>query len=413
MPKEIIRSMTLGEISAVDRPAQAPALKAIIKMQEKLGKEKVIGKSVKLTTEHLKHQHGVDTIGWEDEYLQGGTTTYAISEGDDEPHAHPWVRDENGGLVIGVALGHKHDIADLNKTAQEKLNGEKLMASKIKKSLLASAALVAGAIAKFDDTPDWGEAEAIDIAKAASEHNVEGLLPTTGAFAKAADMSNNDDEEAGKKKKLADLDAKVKKMEALADLTSVEKAHYDTLDDAGQSAFLKSDKDARSTAMEKAAGPDPVVFTTNDGTEIRKSDGSAVLAMAKRLDAKDIELAKAQVANRDIAIEKKAAEYSNLPGDIDVRKGLFGAIEDIEDEAIRKGAYAIMKAADNALDGDYTPSGAISKSDAKGAEDKLNALAKDYAKSNSVDFAKAYREVTKTEEGRDLYNEMRLGELAD
>lgn len=410
MGKRILKEIVINEISAVDKPAQKGALATIMKRNGPKDKKAPFSKSVKMTTAHNGHQHIVDTTGYDGEYLHGGTTDWSRAEGEEMGHNPPWLRDENGGVVIGEALGHIHSIADVNKSAQETFNGEKVMASRIKKSLLATAALTALAIQKFDDTADWGVEEASDIRKSAVDHNIEGLLPDTGLLSKAAD-NDDDDEEAGKKKKMAEMDEKLKKMEAIANLSTVEKAHYDALDETGQNKFLKADKSDRSGMIEKASGDDPVVFTALDGTEFRKSDDIRVVELAKRLDQKEQELAKAAVQTRDRNIEKRSDEFSNLPGKSEIKKGMIGAIEDIEDADIRKGVYEILKAADNALDSDFTPSGAISKSDAKGAEQKLNDLAKSYAKDHKVDFAKAYREITKTDDGRALYNQMRLGEF--
>ena len=70
----------------------------------------------------------------------------------------------------------------------------------------------------------------------------------------------------------------------------------------------------------------------------------------------------------------------------------------------------MLRAADTALSDDFTPSGAISKADARDADEQLNDLAKAHAKHNDVTFEKAYATVVQTSRGRDLYNKSRTAE---
>jgi len=404
MGKQIIRSMTLDEISAVDEPAQKPARKAIIKSR---GGE-VIVKTVKMTTAVDGHQHIVDQHDWEGNYLDGGQTSW-VSGSPGEEHSHPWTRDENGRVVIGESLGHMHDIEEISKSTQQTPNGETAMASKIKKSLLASAALTLAAITKFDTESSWGDAEAIDIVKAAQTHDVVGAL--TGDLAKTLEKMNDEEEEDENKKKMADLEKSVATLTAVNSLNAINKAHYDSLpDDDAKAAFLKADEDKRASLISKAKDGDPVVYTAINGDEFRKSDDPRMVKMARDRDNEREELAKAKVAALDARIEKRSAEFDKLPGSEDVRKGIMRAFEGIEDEDIRKGAYAALKAGNDALGGDFAPSGAISKSDAKGYEDQLNDLAKNHAKAEGVSFEKAYVAVTQSGPGRDLYNKVRMAE---
>lgn len=401
MPKKrILDIIKIDEISAVDKPAQPGALNAIMKRHDPK-KPGVIGKNVKMTTAHDGHQHIIDLVGWEGEHLYGGMTSWVQAEGDEEGHSHPWSYDSKGGVVIGEALGHKHDIADLKKTSD--FNGDKSMA--IKKSLLASAASVATLITKFDSESASDE-DAAAIRKAAIDLDIGGLLPTDGPLAKMADDEDDDD---AKKKDLEDLKKSLEDAQAVIALNSVQKAHYDALGDDDKAAFLKMDASGRETEISKAKEDNPVIYKSLDGLEFRKSDDDRLVAMAKSNDAKAKDLAKSQADARDARIEKRTAEFDQLPGKTEVKKSLVGAIMDIEDADLRKGAFQILKAANSANDGDFERAGALSKADVADADSKLEKMAKSYANEHAVPYAQAYMAVTKSGEGAKLYKAVRTG----
>ena len=403
--KRILEVIKIDEISAVDKPAQPGALNAIMKRQDP-DKPRIIGKNVKMTTAEDGHQHIIDLVGWEGEHLYGGMTSWVQADGDQEAHSHPWSYDSKGGLVIGEALGHKHDIADLKKSSES--NGDKSMA--IKKSLLTSAASVATLITKFDGATASDE-DAAAIRKAALDLNIGGLLPSEGPLAKMGDDEEDDDdmEKEKMKDKMKDLKKSLSDAHSIISLTSVEKSHYDGLNDDGKSAFLKMDASDRETAISKANDADPVIYKSLDGMEFRKSDDDRMVQMAKSNDRKSKDLAKAQAAARDSDIEKREAELDQLPGKSDVKKGLIGAILDIEDADIRKGAFAILKAANSANDDDFKRAGTLSKADVADADSKLEKMAKAHAAENSVPYAQAYMAVTKSGEGAKLYKALRTG----
>ena len=408
MAKRILKEIIIDEISAVDKPAQPGALASIMKRHDPK-KRAVIGKNVKMTTAHDGHQHTIDITGWDGEHLYGGHTSYGTSDGDETGHSHPWIYDKSGGLVIGEALGHKHEIAEMNKSGDKKLTGEPKMAKRILKSALASALLCSAAITKFDaDTAH--EDDAAMIRKAALDLNIGGLLPTDGPLAKMGDKEEDEDDEA---KKMKDAE-KLKKFEAIAGLNGVQKSHYDSLgDDDARTEFLKMSSDDRAGEISKASENDPVIYKSLDGLSFRKSDDDRLVAMAKSNDAKTKDIAKAQADARDAKIEKRAAEFDQLPGKTDVKKALIGAIEDIEDKEVRKGVYQILKAANDAGNADFEPKGAMTKADVADVDVKLEKMVKAHASDNNVPYATAYMAVTKSGEGAKLYKSLRSGASAE
>lgn len=106
----------------------------------------------------------------------------------------------------------------------------------------------------------------------------------------------------------------------------------------------------------------------------------------------------AEFAKRDAEITKKAQE--TLPNfDIDVAKSLMGL--DLDEKVLQA-----LIAADAAFDAAMTEKGDTSTEDMTNPSDKMNELAKAYQKDKGVTFAKAYAEITKTDEGKALLKEI-------
>jgi hypothetical protein len=66
----------------------------------------------KLTTVAAGHQHLVDTCGWDRQQRYSGETSFAMSEGADCAHSHPWTMGMDGTITIGEADGHGHAVID-------------------------------------------------------------------------------------------------------------------------------------------------------------------------------------------------------------------------------------------------------------------------------------------------------------
>lgn len=66
----------------------------------------------RLTTVAVGHQHLVDTCGWDGQQRTGGETSFAMSEGADCAHSHPWTMGLDGTITIGEAAGHMHAVID-------------------------------------------------------------------------------------------------------------------------------------------------------------------------------------------------------------------------------------------------------------------------------------------------------------
>ena len=369
--KNIMRAFKMTEISGVDSPAQKGARVLIMKRMDdeyEMGpdgkkrkkKKPMMGKGYDnlfdvLTNEVNGHQHGIKVYMDGDEGMRI-RVDYATGDGEEHSHDHPVVRSAAGSFTFGVVNGHTHtiDTAALN---------EKLLSTMTKgedKTML-------------DKTPTAEE------------------LQTQLTTEKAAH-------------------AKANKIIALS---ADERAHFEKLDDTGKDTFLAKSLDDRKTeinlAKSQAADADPVVYKTLEGIEIRKSAGDTVIALAKSNDDKERRIVKLTVERDSQVLEKRAqTELPNMGGDVKDRGALLKSVDGIEDETTRKSVMALLKGADASMSKMYKQIGVGGEADlteSSEAEDKLEKLAKQHAEKNDVSFAKAYKAVLNTTEGKDLYNQ--------
>lgn len=133
----------------------------------------------------------------------------------------------------------------------------------------------------------------------------------------------------------------------------------------------------------KDAEPD---FIEVDGEQINKADVPA--AILKRLEAAEIE-------KREAEIKKKADEtLPNFKSEVAVTLMKFDLDED---------TLAALKALDELLGEQMEEFGKKDvEADMADPQDKLNALAKQYAEEHEMTFAKAYSQVVKTDAGKEL-----------
>ena len=191
-------------------------------------------------------------------------------------------------------------------------------------------------------------------------------------------------------------------------LKSEERTHFDSLDENAQKTFLAKSADARISEIEakarQAQDADPVVYTTIDGVEIRKSTGEAFIAMAKSNDIIRQENAALREQREQDALEKRAeTELSHVPGDLSVRAAILKAIDGIADSEKKDAAMNSLKAQNEAMAKAFETHGHAGQPEPGSAEDQLDRLAQDHAKEKGMSEATAYVEVLKSTEGKKLY----------
>ena len=233
-----------------------------------------------------------------------GHTSFDMADGDMESHSHEWIRRDDGSIVILMAAGHTHEVAEMIMLPME--------------------------------------AEMIANADFVGKKGGKEKQMTTG---KTAEELSADIEKLTKQ--LDDLQAENSVYKAEAVFSDAERDYYKDLDDEAKKAFREATPEARLAQIKKRDDEDPVIFKSADGTEYRKSDDPRLIELAKREDAREAEFKKMRDEAEDNRIEKFVGEHlQHHPGDMDVRKAIVKAVEGIADEKVREGALDALKAKD-------------------------------------------------------------------
>ncbi len=234
--------LQINEISAVDYPAQEGARAVLMKRAKPAGDTPPATSEFRkygeladvLTSETDGHQHGINVYSWK---TSAGKLTleYSISYGmapeDETTHNHPLARGSDGmGYVLGTVAGHTHTV----------------------------------------DSAALGTAAMNLVMKNTKEEPVDPAEKNTKA------------------EQDTELQKTVDRLTKVVGLNAGERAHFDELAKDAQDAFLAKSADDRASeieAVKKAKlDSDPVVYTTMDGVELRKSAGELAITQAKALD---------------------------------------------------------------------------------------------------------------------------------
>ena len=214
---------------------------------------------------------------------------------------------------------------------------------------------------------------------------------------------------------LAKVETDADHFRALSALTDAEKAHYATLDEGMQKAFLDASQEARAAQVEKAQADDEVLEV--NGKTIKKSDvGEEQFAVLKEVAGEAATArkeARIEKEKRELADFTKRAEdeYGHLPGET-VKKGAVLKAIQILDEAVRRDLEAMLKAGEEACRLAELEKGTILDNERDGAEAELDKLAEEYREKHGVTKAAAYDAILQTKAGAELYNQS-LAEQAE
>ncbi len=418
MKRQVVSKLKLSEISSVDRPAQVGAVSVLMKrgqdpeagLLKASFKEALDGRLIDEKVQQAFY-NSFDKV-WTGQDAFRKALTDELRDGGDGATASTaykdWINDLVDKAVAAAKDAGAGDAVALDKAFTQTLDtavATRLAKKETTMTIKTKADLTAAITKAQADGDKLTVGEVTAIHKAATDLNADDLLPATGVLAKSA--KKDEDEETKKKV------ARMEKRDALA--TDLRK-HYDGLDnDADRDAFLAKSATDQAVLIEKARGDDPVVYTTLDGIDIRKSAGDTTLALAKRLDTQSKELAKANASAEDVSLTKRAGDVlGNVGGDVIGKKALLKAVDGIADTATRDAALAVLGAANTIGKAAFRKNGSTAGSDeavqpgADGyvpseAEAQLDEMAKAHAKSTGVTFEKAYSEVVQTAEGASLY----------
>lgn len=187
-------------------------------------------------------------------------------------------------------------------------------------------------------------------------------------------------------KQLADALSKLADAEIVAKLSDSERKHLASLDEAAAAKFKGASADERQASMKKAAEADEM-FKSHTGVEIRKSDvGAGIYTILKAQDEQiakaNVELNKAREQTLTVELTKVAEdEYGKLPGDTVAKVAVLKAVNGF-DEATKATLTQMLKAGNAALNGAFTEVGARGDKVEKAAE--LESLTKAYADTHKV-----------------------------
>jgi hypothetical protein len=368
-PRRRIDKFRLDEQSTVYNPAHTPAKIAIMKRAADTGE--MFQKKMALTTMSAGHAHSIIMVQADSQNLaelRAGRTSWS------EDHTHDWIMDDAGNIILADSEGHTHGLAALVLKNEETLD--------------------AGVLAALDQNTN--PASTTKSAADRGSENPQMTPEEQAAIAKAADEKLNIEK------------ARADRAESIVSLSPDQRSHYDTLDGAGQEAFLGDEN--KDAIVKNAANSDPVVFEDAEaGIVLRKSAGEAMVALAKQAQTSRNELTAERALRKNSELTKRAgALLKNCAGTEGVKGALLGAVEGIGDETLRKGALEILTAKDLGIAktletlGDGADSNELPEAGAK-----LNELAKAHAaKTPGMTFAKAYTEVLFTDEGQKLHAQL-------
>jgi hypothetical protein len=235
----------------------------------------------------------------------------------------------------------------------------------------------------------------IDIHDSAEALGADGLaeLPTEGPLAKAAPAPNTDV-------------AKLQREVAVLKMAEPIRKHFDTLDAAGQTAFLALTPEAQAADVAKRNEGDPVVYTTAAGLEIRKSDGAVAAALAKQADADRAEIAKLRAENGTSAIEKALLPFPHVNKGVatTMLKSVANGTPD-EKQAVTEALTAMNKAAGPAFRTYGVGGGADTSVEKSTAISKMDAMVDRIAKAENISKAAATVKAQNDPEFQEAYRE--------
>lgn len=335
--KKILKEITLNEISAVDKPAQAPAKMVIMKRAVKDAVQE-IGKS------HMKkNEEFTDMISG--------------------------IKDRAGlmavlGLLTDQLWSERYDI-------------EQDLVNKIKELGI--------------DISNDDEIISIFEKRAGNSANLLEALNMATENPKGGDVAADLTQEIETLKKSLELSQK------FGQLNDIEKAYYDGLTEENRDIFLGKSVDERMKEIEKSKVGVTTLYKSLDGVEFTSKDDPRLIELAKQNDETRKELALAKAEQGRIKLEKRAEDELNfLPGSLEARCELLKAVDTIKDDAIRVEVMNILKSKNSVMQYAFSDRGvSIAKnthgmSDKEEAHARLTKRATEIAKEQGVRFEKGY-----------------------
>ena len=152
-------------------------------------------------------------------------------------------------------------------------------------------------------------------------------------------------EEAEKASNDAVAEALASHFENVVTLTGDALEHYKSLSPPDQEDFLSKSVADREVAMRASMESDPVMYTTSDGIELRKSAGDVAISLAKRNDELSKAVAELNAVRVTEQLVKRAeSDLAHMPGGVEHRVSLLRAVDGIGDKDTRQSVLEILRA---------------------------------------------------------------------
>ncbi|QIG67859.1 hypothetical protein EVB53_057 [Rhizobium phage RHph_Y60] len=347
--KQIVKTLTLKEISGVTVPAQSGALVTIMKSD---------------------HSPVIETIA---KYLStnDGAVSFNAFLADEAESRRKWEAQEAVWPLLNALRDSVCSIVADGSLSSDDRQGK----------IAESVAQFIVAMQSPDIDGNTDDIEKLFTTVIAKEHNdmSEELKKANEALAA----------------QVAELTKKLDEAATLAKFSDAEKAYIAKADKDAAEKFKAASEDERKKTLEKAASED-AIFKSVDGVEIRKSDvGPVMFEILKgqdaRLAATQAELTKAREATRTVELTKAAeADYGNLPGTSAEKVAVLKAMDKMGD-AERGTLTAMLKAAQAGLAGAFVEHGTAAATVDLAKAAKVETLAKAYQEQHpgtSIEVAK-------------------------
>lgn len=311
--KRRLTSIRLDKIAAVDQPCQAHATVAIVKRKPGVAKSSPPYRIAKATFQEALEGNLVasrvneafyqsfDGLWERNDAFRTALTDELSAGGDGSAASDDYVASVRALVDEAVAEARQagKDATDdeLNKALTTAATNWLATKSKPEETTMkiSTKAELQSAVAKFN--PQTTPVAHVEIIrKAAKDLGAEDELPADGPLAKAK----------------VDDSADLRREIAILKMSPDVRKHFDGLSDADKTGFLAKSADEQTDIVKKANEGDPVIYKCADGTEIRKSDGAAAAAMAKRADALEKRLDEMGGQLTETTLEKRANKYPNI-----------------------------------------------------------------------------------------------------
>jgi hypothetical protein len=277
IPKAKLTKVIIDEVAGVPVGAQEIQGTAILKSKDPHAKPPTaFEKRSALTTSTDGHTHLL--YGLDD--AMSGTTTWETMPNSSSysGHSHPWVRDEQGKIVVGEAMGHTHEVGAM------------------------SAA----------------------IAKSGADKSTQAIAvphggPTTATPTEKTAMPTEQEN------KITDLTKRNERLERIAKMSGVQKAHFDTLTGDDADAFIAKSNTERDTILADVAKrneeANKVVYVSKStGDVYRAKDDTRLVDMAKRMDEQHVSIEKSNIRKRAVEV------LGGMPGADEVHDLIIGSV---------------------------------------------------------------------------------------